>query len=69
MAIIQVPHTVRVWAFVDTDTEKVVKVIEDLESIEDDTSSLMLDENYDPIPWDQRAAEIAADNDWPAWDR
>ena len=69
MAIVQVPHLVRVWAFVDTDTDEVVKVIEDLESIELDDEGTMLDEEYEPVPWKRAAERIAEIADWPAWDR
>ena len=69
MAIIQVPHTVRVWAFVDTDTEEVVKVVEDTGGVELEDEGVMLDEEYEPVPWDRNAERIAEEQDWPAWDR
>lgn len=67
--IIEVEYHVPVICEVDIEDGTVIRVVEDVERIEQTGRISAVDEGYIDADETVRAFKIAQDTDWPAWDR
>lgn len=75
MATVQVEYVLNVYAFVDTETGEVTKVVEDNDNIQP-TGEVLREDGTNPtlMTLEERrdrdkAREIANNAEWPAWER